>query len=522
MGKNHAEEKKDENPLAPVIEGLKKVYFDRILPLEKAYSFDQFHSPSLMGTDFDAQPMVLLSGQYSTGKTTFISYLLEREFPGAHIGDEPTTDRFVAVMHGPERQIPGNVLALAEDKPFRSLSKFGMAFLNKFEGAQCISPILENVMFIDTPGVLSGEKQRGRAYDFPSIVEWFANKVDRILLLFDAGKLDVSDEFEQVILCLKEHPEKIRVILNKSDIPKQQLMRVYGALMWSLGKIIKSPEVVRVYVGSFWDRPIENDDVRDFLERERRELLAELRSLPRGNCLFKVNLLVKRARMVKVHVLILHHLHKKFGVFGAGRVQKKILASLPEMFKEVQQKYNLPEGDFPDAVFFHDKLEKFDINKFPKLNKKKIADLEQSLATDIPKLISLVPGADAKLSMETGTDGSILNPFDAVNDDVSGAWTVDRSSKLKYDNEFNELALVNNKLSGANAKPIFLRSALPTTVLRKIWALADVDKDGWLDSVEFAVAMHLIEQINSGAIEEPPAELDMNLCPPSKRHLLKA
>jgi GTPase SAR1 family protein len=30
--------------------------------------------------------MVLLLGQYSTGKTTFIRYLLERDFPGARIG----------------------------------------------------------------------------------------------------------------------------------------------------------------------------------------------------------------------------------------------------------------------------------------------------------------------------------------------------------------------------------------------------------------------------------------------------
>ena len=28
-------------------------------------------------------------------------------------------------------------------------------------------------------------------------------------------------------------------------------MRVYGALMWSLGKVFKSPEVCKVYVGSF-------------------------------------------------------------------------------------------------------------------------------------------------------------------------------------------------------------------------------------------------------------------------------
>ena len=33
-------------------------------------------------------------------------------------------------------------------------------------------------------------------------------------------------------------------MLNKSDqIEQQQLMRVYGALMWSLGKVFRSPEV---------------------------------------------------------------------------------------------------------------------------------------------------------------------------------------------------------------------------------------------------------------------------------------
>ena len=26
-------------------------------------------------------------------------------------------------------------------------------------------------------------------------------------------------------------------------------MRVYGALMWSLGKVLNTPEVVRVYIG---------------------------------------------------------------------------------------------------------------------------------------------------------------------------------------------------------------------------------------------------------------------------------
>ncbi len=51
----------------------------------------------------------------------------------------------------------------------------------------------------------------------------------------------------QVINCLRGHDDKVRVILNKADqVDQQQLMRVYGALMWSLGKVFKSPEVCKV------------------------------------------------------------------------------------------------------------------------------------------------------------------------------------------------------------------------------------------------------------------------------------
>lgn len=68
------------------------------------------------------------------------------------------------------------------------------------------------------------------------MLEWFAERVDRIVLLFDAHKLDISDEFKRSIEALKTYEDKIRIILNKADmVNSQQLMRVYGALMWSLG-----------------------------------------------------------------------------------------------------------------------------------------------------------------------------------------------------------------------------------------------------------------------------------------------
>ena len=74
-----------------VVDGLKKVYKAKLLPLEQTYKFHEFHSPPLEDSDFESKPMVLLVGQYSTGKTTFIRYLLESDFPGIRIGPEPVS-----------------------------------------------------------------------------------------------------------------------------------------------------------------------------------------------------------------------------------------------------------------------------------------------------------------------------------------------------------------------------------------------------------------------------------------------
>lgn len=90
-------QKEENEAFDSVIEGLKKIYKSKLLPLEQAYKFHEFHSPPLDDSDFESKPMVLLVGQYSTGKTTFIRYLLESDFPGIRIGPEPTTDSFIAV-----------------------------------------------------------------------------------------------------------------------------------------------------------------------------------------------------------------------------------------------------------------------------------------------------------------------------------------------------------------------------------------------------------------------------------------
>lgn len=55
--------------------------------------------------------------------------------------------------------------------------------------------------------------------------------------------------------------------------------------MWSLGKVLKTPEVLRVYVGTIWDHPLRDDDVEVF-ELEKADLLKDLKNLPRNSSKF--------------------------------------------------------------------------------------------------------------------------------------------------------------------------------------------------------------------------------------------
>ncbi|KAG5132477.1 hypothetical protein JHK82_023665 [Glycine max] len=367
----------------------------KLKPLEVAYQYNDFVSPLLTNTDFDAKPMVMLLGQYSTGKTTFIKHLLKCDYPGAHVGPEPTTDRFVVVMSGPdERSIPGNTIAVDADMPFGGLTTFGGSFLSKFQCSQMPHPLLDEVTFVDTPGVLSGEKQRTqRSYDFTGVVSWFAAKCDLILLLFDPHKLDISDEFKRVIASLHGNDDKIRVVLNKADqVDTQQLMRVYGALMWSLGKVLNTPEVTRVYIGSFNDKPMDEGFVsplgQDLFEKEQNNLLADLMDIPKKACDRRINEFVKRARSAKIHAYIISHLKKEMpAIMGKAKARQRLLDNLEEEFAKVQREFHLPAGDFPNVEHFREVLNGYNIDKFEKLKPKMIQAVDDMLGFEIPELL---------------------------------------------------------------------------------------------------------------------------------------
>jgi EH domain-containing protein 1 len=66
-----------------------------------------------------------------------------------------------------------------------------------------------------------------------------------------------------------------------------------------------SPEVARVYAGSFWQEPLKTMDNAKFFEMEEKDLMKDLAVLPRQSAVPKINELVKRIRKVKTLAYII-------------------------------------------------------------------------------------------------------------------------------------------------------------------------------------------------------------------------
>lgn len=72
---------------------------EKLRPLEAAAAFSVLNQP-LSDAEFNAPPSVLLVGQYSVGKTTFIRNLIGKDF-NQRIGPEPTTVSHVSRTAAP-------------------------------------------------------------------------------------------------------------------------------------------------------------------------------------------------------------------------------------------------------------------------------------------------------------------------------------------------------------------------------------------------------------------------------------
>jgi Domain of unknown function (DUF5600)/Cytoskeletal-regulatory complex EF hand len=362
------------------------------------------------------------------------------------------------------------------------------------------------------------------------------------ILLFDAHKLDISDELKTVIRELKPFHDKLRVVLNKADtLPNHTLMRVYGALMFSLAKVIDTPEVPKVHIGSYWSKSV-NEAGRsnaDLFKAEEADLLADLKGLPRSSAVRKVNELVKRARLAKVHALLITKLRSDMPLlWGHKKTQDRLAEKLEEHYTKVSKAHGLARGDFPAPARFRAGLDAFELSEFPALSKRMLDVLDGALARDIPALLlSLGETAEEYTARENAEVGGDMlagaNPFAEKGTGLEEAaerssdaeltgvvpWTIGPAAKKKWDAVFETLGPTGNPpaVSGAAVRGMMIQSGLPAQTLKRIWDLSDIDRDGLLDSDEFAVAMQLIRIGRTDGGIAIPSKLSPAFIPPSKR-----
>jgi len=161
-----------------------------------------------------SRPMVLLLGNHSSGKSSFVNFLVGAEVQKS--GVAPTDDCFTLITSGPDdTDQDGPALVGDPDLGFMGLRNFGNALISHVQLKVRKNLGLKNVILVDSPGMIdcpavsvpahmsTSEMLRqasskstaripdssfDRGYNFMAVTRWFAEHSDVILLFFDPDK----------------------------------------------------------------------------------------------------------------------------------------------------------------------------------------------------------------------------------------------------------------------------------------------------------------------------------------------
>ncbi|XP_058013309.1 sarcalumenin isoform X4 [Ahaetulla prasina] len=370
-------EEKPADDYSAILQRLRKIYHSSIKPLEQSYKYNELRQHEItaypgrtLGSsatdgEITSKPMVLFLGPWSVGKSTMINYLLGLDDTPHQLytGAEPTTSEFTVIMHGSKvKTIEGIVMAADSARSFSPLEKFGQNFLEKLIGIEIPHKLLERVTFVDTPGIIENRKQQERGYPFNDVCQWFIDRADLIFVVFDPTKLDVGLELEMLFRQLKGRESQIRIILNKADsLATQELMRVYGALFWSLAPLINVTEPPRVYVSSFWPLEYQAETHCDLFSKEEISLLEDLNQVIENRLENKIAFIRQHAIRVRIHALLvdryLQTYKDKMTFFSDGELVFRDIVEDPDkfyIFKSILAKTNVSKFDLPNREAYKD------------------------------------------------------------------------------------------------------------------------------------------------------------------------
>ncbi|XP_016303712.1 sarcalumenin-like [Sinocyclocheilus anshuiensis] len=396
-------------PSREFVDALKKlqhVYNTAIKPMDKAYKYNDLRQHEVSDAEITSKPMVLFLGPWSVGKSSMINYLLGLDDTSQQLytGAEPTTSEYTVLMHGEKfRTIEGIVMAADSSRSFSPLEKFGQGFLEKLVGIEMPHKLLERVNFVDTPGIIENRKQQERGYPYSEVCQWFIDRADLIFLVFDPTKLDVGLELEMLFRQMKGRESQIRIILNKADsLTTQDLMRVYGALFWSMAPLINVTEPPRVYVSSFWPQDYAPDTNRDLFKREEISLLEDLNQVIENRLENKIAFIRQHGIRVRIHALLvdryLQTYYEKLGWFSDPHEVFDDIVSDPDkfyIFKSILAKTNVSKFDLPEPEAYRDFFGVNPPSGFKLLSSYcswsggcQLEKIEKAITDDLPALLS--------------------------------------------------------------------------------------------------------------------------------------
>ncbi|MBW2605343.1 MAG: dynamin family protein [Deltaproteobacteria bacterium] len=225
---------------------LVKMVSDYLSPAALHYGY----SDVALETNIKWRPLVLVLGNYSSGKSTLIN-----EFLGADIqatGQAPTDDSFTVITHEDAASTAENVRVVEErdgkfllndpEYPFETLRKHGQRFASHFRLKKVNAPFLETLAIIDTPGMLDSITERDRGYDYQEVIGELAQIADLVLVVFDphkAGTVRESYISIRETLPTRTFEDRLIFVLNRIDecTSFADLLQVYGTLCWNLSQI---------------------------------------------------------------------------------------------------------------------------------------------------------------------------------------------------------------------------------------------------------------------------------------------
>ena len=270
---------------------------DYLTPVALKYGY----SEAPLEANIKWKPLVLVLGNYSSGKSTLIN-----DFLGAEIqdtGQAPTDDCFTVLtydsagsteepVHVSEER-DGKFLLNDPEYPFESMKKHGQRFSAHFRLKKVNAPFLKNLAIIDTPGMLDSITERDRGYNYQEVIGDFAQIADLVLVLFDPHKAGTVREAHTSLretLPARTFEDRVLFVLNRIDecVSLTDLLQVYGTLCWNLSQITGRKDIPTIHltysVSAVTGKQRKSEQDVSFLkllENEREELKAAISQAPR-------------------------------------------------------------------------------------------------------------------------------------------------------------------------------------------------------------------------------------------------